>query len=114
MRRLLRPQYRLLLPIQWHHPAQHALQIDRHIGIGEQIVRNRRGQQRQSQQAPGLRYIDAFGSGNFSDRPKLAFIEQPGVSEAKLLELVTRLGHDVKIVVSPVRRRAGKIELHFA
>jgi predicted XRE-type DNA-binding protein len=37
-----------------------------------------------------------------------------GVSEAKLLELVTRLGHDVMIVVSPVRRRAGKIELQFA
>jgi predicted XRE-type DNA-binding protein len=37
-----------------------------------------------------------------------------GVSEAKLLELVTRLGHDVKIVVGPVRRRAGKIELQFA
>ncbi len=36
-----------------------------------------------------------------------------GVSEAKLLELVTRLGHDVMIVVSPVRRRAGKIELQF-
>ena len=76
MRRLLRPQYRLLPPIQWHHPAQHALQIGRHIGIGEQWIDNRRGQQRQSQQAPGLRYIDAFGSGNVSDRPKLAFIEQ--------------------------------------
>lgn len=37
-----------------------------------------------------------------------------GVSEAKLLELVTKLGHDVRIVVGPVRRRAGKIELHFA
>lgn len=37
-----------------------------------------------------------------------------GVSEAKLLELVAKLGHDVKIVVGPVRRRAGKIELHFA
>ena len=37
-----------------------------------------------------------------------------GVSEAKLLELVTKLGRDVKIVVGPVRRRAGKIELHFA
>ncbi len=37
-----------------------------------------------------------------------------GVSEAKLLELVTRLGHDVKIVVGPARRRAGKIELQFA
>ena len=30
-----------------------------------------------------------------------------GVSEAKLLELVTKLGHDVKIVVGPVRRRTG-------
>lgn len=37
-----------------------------------------------------------------------------GVSESKLLELVTRLGHDVKIVVGPVRRRAGRIELRFA
>ena len=37
-----------------------------------------------------------------------------GVSEAKLLELVTRLGHDVKIVVGPIRRRMGKIELQFA
>jgi hypothetical protein len=37
-----------------------------------------------------------------------------GVSEAKLLELVTKVGHDFKIVVGPVRRRAGKIELQFA
>lgn len=37
-----------------------------------------------------------------------------GVSEAKLLQLVTKLGRDVKIVVGPVRRRAGKIELQFA
>ena len=37
-----------------------------------------------------------------------------GVSEVKLLELVTKLGHDVKIVVGPVSRRAGKIELQFA
>ena len=37
-----------------------------------------------------------------------------GISEAKLMELVTKLGRDVKIVVSPVRRRAGKIELQFA
>jgi len=36
-----------------------------------------------------------------------------GISEAKLLELVTKLGHDVKIVVRPVRRGAGKIELQF-
>ena len=36
-----------------------------------------------------------------------------GVSEAKLLELVARLGHDVKPVVGPVRRRADKIKLQF-
>jgi predicted XRE-type DNA-binding protein len=36
-----------------------------------------------------------------------------GVSEGKLLELVAKLGHDVKIVVGPVRRRAGRIELQF-
>lgn len=37
-----------------------------------------------------------------------------GVSEAKLLELIARLGRDVKIVVGPVRQSAGKIELQFA
>ncbi len=37
-----------------------------------------------------------------------------GISESKLLELVAKLGHDVKIVVGPVRRRAGRIELRFA
>ena len=37
-----------------------------------------------------------------------------GVSEAKLLELVTKLGHDVMIVVGPAKRRTGKIELQFA
>lgn len=36
------------------------------------------------------------------------------VSEVKLLELVAKLGHDVKIIVGPVRRRPGKIELQFA
>jgi predicted XRE-type DNA-binding protein len=37
-----------------------------------------------------------------------------GVSEVKLLELMVKLGRDVKIVVGPMRRRAGKIELQFA
>ena len=36
------------------------------------------------------------------------------VSEAKLPVLVIKLGHDMKIVVCPVRRRAGKIELQLA
>ena len=35
------------------------------------------------------------------------------VSEAQLLDLVTKLGHGVRIVVGPVRRRAGKIKLQF-
>lgn len=37
-----------------------------------------------------------------------------GVSEAKLLELVAKLGRDVRIVIGPARRRTGKIELRFA
>ena len=38
-----------------------------------------------------------------------------GVSEAKLLELVAKLGHDVKIIVGKTKRQgAGKIELEFA
>ena len=37
-----------------------------------------------------------------------------GVSETKLLELMTKLGHDVRILVGPVRRRIGKNELQFA
>lgn len=38
-----------------------------------------------------------------------------GVSEAKLLELVAKLGHNVTIIVGKTRRQgAGKIELEFA
>ncbi len=37
-----------------------------------------------------------------------------GVSEAKMLELVAKLGRDVRIVIGPVRRRAGKIALEIA
>lgn len=36
------------------------------------------------------------------------------VDEAKLLELVARLGRDVTITIGPLRRRAGRIELQFA
>lgn len=32
------------------------------------------------------------------------------VSEAKRLKLVTKLGHDAKIVTDPVRRRLRRIE----
>ena len=51
------------------------------------------------------------------DQPKISRITRGqfrGVSEAKLLEMVARLGRDVKIVVGPVCRRAGRIELEFA
>lgn len=37
-----------------------------------------------------------------------------GVSEAKMLELVAKLGHDVRIIVGKTKRQAGKIELEFA
>jgi hypothetical protein len=39
-----------------------------------------------------------------------------GISETKMLNCVTRLGHDVKIVVGPARRRtgAGRIEVSSA
>jgi len=37
-----------------------------------------------------------------------------GISESKLLELVAKLGRDVKIVIGPVRRRVGRIEIRFA
>lgn len=38
-----------------------------------------------------------------------------GVSEAKMLELVARLGHDVTITVGKTKRQgSGKIELEFA
>ena len=38
-----------------------------------------------------------------------------GVSEAKMLELVARLGHDVTIIVGKTKRQgSGKIELAFA
>ena len=72
-----RPQNRLRLPIPWYRTAQHALQIDRRTGIGEQWLHNHWAQQRQSQQAPGLRHIDAFGSGNVRDGFSPAFVEQP-------------------------------------
>ena len=39
-----------------------------------------------------------------------------GVSEQKMLELIAKLGHDVRIVVGPVKRNKapGKIRLEFA
>ena len=36
-----------------------------------------------------------------------------GVSEGRLIEFVAKLGRDVRIVVGPMRRRAGRIELEI-
>ncbi len=37
-----------------------------------------------------------------------------GASESKLMELVAKLGHDIKIVIGPAKKRAGKVALVFA
>ncbi len=38
-----------------------------------------------------------------------------GVSEAKMLELIAKLGHDVKISIGKTKRNGqGKIDLQFA
>ena len=37
-----------------------------------------------------------------------------GFSESKLMELVAKLGHDIKIVIGPAKKRSGKVELEFA
>ena len=35
------------------------------------------------------------------------------IEECQLLDLMTRLGRDVTILVGPAKRRPGRIELHF-
>ncbi len=37
-----------------------------------------------------------------------------GVSESRLLDLVAKLGHNIKIVIGPAKKRAGKVALEFA
>ena len=37
-----------------------------------------------------------------------------GASESKLTELVAKLGYDIKIVIGPTKKRAGKVALEFA
>ncbi len=51
------------------------------------------------------------------DQPKISRISQEqfwDVSESKLMELVTKLGHNIKIVIRPAKKRAGKVALVFA
>jgi predicted XRE-type DNA-binding protein len=61
------------------------------------------------------RAADALGI----SQPKLSQLMRGqfrGISEAKMLELLARLGRDVQIVVGPARRstRAGRVEVVFA
>ena len=49
----------------------------------------------------------------FEVKGACAFANNPKIDK-KLSKLVTKLDHDVKIVIGPVRRRPGRIELQFA
>ena len=37
-----------------------------------------------------------------------------GASESKQMELVAKLGYDIKIVIGAAKKRAGKVALKFA
>jgi predicted XRE-type DNA-binding protein len=74
--------------------------------IGE-IVKARKWSQQQAAEVLGL------------TQPKLSLMlrgQFRGISEAKMLECLTRLGRDVKIVVGPARRKttAGRVAVVFA
>lgn len=85
-----------------------AAEMQRKSQLAAEIARAIRARHLTQGEAAGLLGIDQ------SKVSRITRGQFRGVSEAKLLELVTKLGHDVKIVVGPVRRRAGKIELQFA
>src|ERR1700754_2327145 len=74
--------------------------------IGE-IIKARRWTQQRAAEALGI------------SQPKLSQLMRGqfrGISEAKMLELLARLGRNVQIVVGPSRRstKAGRIEVVFA
>jgi predicted XRE-type DNA-binding protein len=74
--------------------------------IGE-IVKARKWSQQQAAEVLGL------------TQPKLSLMlrgQFRGISEAKMLECLTRLGRDVQIVVGPARRKttAGRVAVVFA
>jgi predicted XRE-type DNA-binding protein len=74
--------------------------------IGE-IVKARKWSQQQAAEVLGL------------TQPKLSLMlrgQFRGISEAKMLECLTRLGRDVRIVVGPARRKttAGRVAVVFA
>jgi len=37
-----------------------------------------------------------------------------GVSESKMLEMVAKLGHNIKILIGPTQGKTGTVELEFA
>ncbi|MBC5764463.1 helix-turn-helix domain-containing protein [Ramlibacter albus] len=86
----------------------HAAEMQRKAQLAAEIAR--------TIQARGLTQQDAAALVGI-DQSKISRITRGqfrGISEAKLLDLVTKLGHDVKIVIGPIQRRAGRIELQFA
>lgn len=87
---------------------ENAAEMQRKSQLAAEIARAIKARRLTQQQAAELLGVDQ------SKISRITRGQFRGVSEAKLLELVTKLGHDVKIIVGPVRRRAGKIELQFA
>ena len=85
-----------------------AAEMQRKSQLAAEIARALKARRLTQQDAAALLQIDQ------SKISRITRGQFRGVSEAKLLQLVAKLGHDVKIVIGPVRRRAGKIELQFA
>jgi predicted XRE-type DNA-binding protein len=72
-----------------------------------EIIQSRRWTQQRAAEALGI------------SQPKLSQLMRGqfrGISEAKMLELLARLGRNVQIVVGPARRssKAGRVEVVFA
>lgn len=85
-----------------------AQQMQRKAQLAGEIVRVIKARHMTQQAAADLLEIDQakvsrIMSGQFR-----------GVSESKLFDMVAKLGHDIKIVVGPIRRRMGRVELMFA
>ena len=76
-----------------------AAEMQRKAQLGAEIARAIKARRLTQQGAAALLGVDQ------SKVSRITRGQFRGVSEAKLLELVTKLGHDVKIVVGPVRRR---------
>lgn len=72
--------------------------------IGE-IIKARKWSQQQAAEILGI------------TQPKLSGMlrgQFRGISESKMLDCLTRLGRDVKIVIGKSQRRAGHVQIEFA